>query len=78
MKLEKISLRNMSDVLTDNEMKSTRGGYSDGGGYSAGFYCMYTNYGQITQTECFLSLNSSIALCSFWAAAGESCRCYSC
>ena len=49
MKVKKNSLRNMSEFLTDNEMKSTRGGDV---GYGIGNYTCVDENGQETWMIC--------------------------
>ena len=64
MKLEKISLRNMSDILTDNEMKATRGGY--GGGYDIIMghtqWCYFYNNGNVVAMAYFPGEHSASAV----------------
>ena len=71
MKVKKISLKNWSDTLTDNEMKATRGGYGS-------MRCTYkTSASSIETTPC-VSVDMAIAICQFWAASGNDCRCLAC
>jgi len=73
MKLKKISLRNVLDILTDNEMKMVTGGYN---GWLS---CSHDNYkGEVEETNCIFDINSALAYCDFWQAAGYNCRCSSC
>jgi|GEM_PF-6434097 len=75
MKLEKISLRNMSDVLTDNEMKGLFGG-----GYRTVVVCwMRMEYDDhlLGVEECAGSLSNCQSSCDNFAPGMVYCDCLS-
>ena len=50
MKLKRISMKDLLEILTGDEMKATRGGYGSGGPKSN--YCYNDNWGGCTWSGC--------------------------
>jgi len=76
--VKKINMRSMPSFLSDKEMKSTTGGYGDGGDGNAMFFCAHDSSEGVEETACVFYFNTAVAYCQVWAALGFACVCYPC
>jgi len=77
MELKKISLKRISEVLSEKEMKNVMGG----SGVYDYFQCYHGDPKDAStshETACNFSFDMAVSYCQAWAGLGHSCRCYSC